>query len=270
MTTTAPGLPNGQCLLDDLGVLEVAGADAARFLQGQLSQDVSKLDARARFAGLHSPQGRTLAILRLVAVTPEVIRCVLPRELVGATIEVLRKYVLRSKVTLADASDAWHIVGVNTDLRMLRFVPRATAVDATIARDDWRAADIADGLPQVYGANREAFVAQMLNLDCVGGIAFDKGCYTGQEVIARAHYRGRVKRRMQRFRTRAACDPASLAIGAEGALADGRGFRVVERVAHADGRIEFLAVAPLAPADRPAAGDTIDCEALPLPYALPA
>ena len=55
------------------------------------------------------------------------------------------------------------------------------------------------GLPQVYAATSETFVAQMLNLDLLGAIAFDKGCYTGQEVIARAHYRGRVKRRMQRW-----------------------------------------------------------------------
>jgi folate-binding protein YgfZ len=66
-------------------------------------------------------------------------------------------------------------------------------------RDSWERADIAAGLPQVYAATSEAFVAQMLNLDLLGAIAFDKGCYTGQEVIARAHYRGRVKRRMQRW-----------------------------------------------------------------------
>src|SRR6185312_17370732 len=68
-------------------------------------------------------------------------------------------------------------------------------------REVWRQLDIISGLPQVYGATSEEFVAQMLNLDLVGAIAFDKGCYTGQEVIARAHYRGRVKRRLQRFRS---------------------------------------------------------------------
>ena len=66
---------------------------------------------------------------------------------------------------------------------------------------------IAAGEPQVYAATSEAFVAQMLNLDLLNAIAFDKGCYTGQEVIARAHYRGRVKRRMQRFVTEAPAAP---------------------------------------------------------------
>jgi hypothetical protein len=81
----------------------------------------------------------------------------------------------------------------------------------------------------------------MLNLDVLGAIAFDKGCYTGQEVIARAHYRGRVKRRLQRFRSRG---PLDLKPGDRGELADGRSFTVVEAVRLVDGRCEFLAVAP--------------------------
>jgi folate-binding protein YgfZ len=110
------------------------------------------------------------------------------------------------------------------------------------ARDVWRLLDIADGEAQVYAATSEEFVAQMLNLDALDAIAFDKGCYTGQEVIARAHYRGRVKRRLQRFVSRGA---ATLAVGESGTLADGRTFKVVEAVSLTDGRSEFLAVAPI-------------------------
>jgi folate-binding protein YgfZ len=110
-------------------------------------------------------------------------------------------------------------------------------------RDVWRLLDIADGEAQVYAATSEEFVAQMLNLDALDAIAFDKGCYTGQEVIARAHYRGRVKRRLQRFVSRGAV--AKLAVGESGQLADGRAFKVVEAVRLGDGRWEFLAVAPL-------------------------
>jgi folate-binding protein YgfZ len=94
----------------------------------------------------------------------------------------------------------------------------------------------------VYAATSEEFVAQMLNLDSVGGIAFDKGCYTGQEVIARAHYRGRVKRRMQRFVSR---EPRQLSPGDSGQLADGRTFKVVLSAPLADGRCDFLAVASI-------------------------
>ena len=92
-------------------------------------------------------------------------------------------------------------------------------------RQRWRAgrcADIAEGLPQVYAATSEAFVAQMLNLDLLGAIAFDKGCYTGQEVIARAHYRGRVKRRMQRW------------LNGSGISLQARGCRARPRRARAD------------------------------------
>ena len=142
-------------------------------------------------------------------------------------------------------------------------------------RDAWRLLDIADGVPQVYAATSEEFVAQMLNLDALGGISFEKGCYTGQEVIARAHYRGRVKRRLQRFRSRG---PARLAIGESGQLADGRAFKVVEAAQLTNGRCEFLAVTAMVGggdggADeqpRPSAGAAaIDAEPLPLPYALP-
>ena len=133
---------------------------------------------------------------------------------------------------------------------------------------------IAAGEPQVYRATSEEFVAQMLNLDALGAIAFDKGCYTGQEVIARAHYRGRVKRRMQRFVTVPGQQP--LEPGDAGELSDGRAFRTVDGVMLTDGRYEFLAVAPLeagetdgSPHAGLAATGRIDAETLPLPYALP-
>jgi folate-binding protein YgfZ len=149
-------------------------------------------------------------------------------------------------------------------------------------RDAWRLLDISDGVAQVYAATSEEFVAQMLNLDVLEGIAFDKGCYTGQEVIARAHYRGRVKRRMQRFFSRG---ELQLVPGASGQLADGRAFKVVDAVQLANGRCEFLAVAPLVVGvveDAPGVGTyagagapatntpaAVDAEVLPLAYSLP-
>ncbi|HQZ79943.1 MAG TPA: hypothetical protein PK681_04930 [Steroidobacteraceae bacterium] len=272
---------SGHCELDDLGVLTVRGRDAVAFLQGQLSQDVTRLGAgRASFAGCHTPQGRVIAILRLLP-GDDAIHCVLPQELIEALAARLRKYVLRSKVTLADERGRLRVIGVaHAGLRTLRIEAAAAAPGPAAADNDaitraaWRALDIADGLPQVYRATSEAFVAQMLNLDCVGGIAFDKGCYTGQEIIARAHYRGRVKRRMQRFRTVAA--PATpLAPGVSGVLADGSTFQVVDSVTLADGRAEFLAVAPLVAPDVPVPGTgagtaaVTGAEVLSLPYALP-
>jgi folate-binding protein YgfZ len=140
----------------------------------------------------------------------------------------------------------------------------------------WRRLGVEAGEPQVYASTSGEFVAQMLNLDAVGAIAFDKGCYTGQEVIARAHYRGRVKRRLQRFRT---AQPLALAPGDSGELTDGSAFRVVEAVRTADQGCEFLAVAPLVTADAGAQAEAsppgnrararVEAVRLPLPYALP-
>src|SRR5437762_14080280 len=87
----------------------------------------------------------------------------------------------------------------------------------------WERLSVAAGEPEVYAVTSEQFVAQMLNLDVLGAIAFDKGCYTGQEVIARAHYRGRVKRRLQRFVSHT---PLRLQPGDTGALNDGRAVKV--------------------------------------------
>jgi len=139
----------------------------------------------------------------------------------------------------------------------------------------WHAASVEAAEPQVFAATSGEFVAQMLNLDVLGAIAFDKGCYTGQEVIARAHYRGRVKRRLQRFVTDV---PAVLRPGDAGELTDGRTVKVVDAVQRSDGRCEFLGIAGFAADDSevadPAtaatrAGQIIAAQPLPMPYALP-
>ena len=128
----------------------------------------------------------------------------------------LRRYVLRAKVTITHESSAAAIVALARQWPAL----------ASVLTHDAHAQDIAAGMPQVYGATSGMFVAQMLNLDCVDAISFTKGCYTGQEIIARAHYRGRIKRRMQRFLTDAV---TTLAPGQGVTLSDGRAARSEER-----------------------------------------
>jgi folate-binding protein YgfZ len=282
--------------LDDLGMVRVQGPDALRFLQGQLSNDVSRLAPdRSLLAGYHNPQGRAIALLRLLWLGTEDFIGVLPRELTGPVAARLAKYVLRAKVKITDESSQWHALGViGADAAKLPepaacarvgdTPPRWLSVSRTRVSTDgerrrWHGLDIEAGQAQVFGATTEQFVAQMLNLDVLDAIAFDKGCYTGQEVIARAHYRGRVKRRMQRFATRGPCE---LAPGSAGRLGDGRPFKVVDAVGLEDGRCEFLAVAPLAgpesegaesegaePGADPVANLRVDALSLPLPYSLP-
>jgi folate-binding Fe-S cluster repair protein YgfZ len=99
--------------LGDLGVLRFRGADAVRFLQGQVSNDTERLNAeRSQLAGYHNPQGRTIALLRLVQLEPEDVLAILPRELIGTVAARLAKFVLRAKVKIADDSAGWRVAGL--------------------------------------------------------------------------------------------------------------------------------------------------------------
>lgn len=290
-----------------LGVLAVRGPDARRFLQGQLSADVLALaPGELRWSGCHNPQGRALAVPRLCCDGDDVL-ALLPADLLAPLLEQLRRYVLRSRLALSDETSAWRVLGIvappaslppwTTGCAKLPANPagtrtlllqRADEPEIALAADSqrppacWRRLDIAEGLPQVYAATSGRFVAQMLNLDVIGAVAFDKGCYTGQEVIARAHYRGRVKRRMQRFHS-AGIRAADWPPGAAGELPDGRRFEIVDSVDLDDGGCEFLAVAStetgapvtdiasdaIATSDSAGARCCPDAHPLPLPYALP-
>ena len=320
--------PSPPVALPDYGVLAVRGPEARRFLNGQVSQDVLALDpSRVRLAGLNNPQGRLLALMRLVApaddATGHTVHCVLPRALVAETRTLLQRYLLRAKATVHDESDAWRLEGLWGDTpcdvaalgetlptpemptagmqvavmhtagaivwrhapdgRCLRLIVAKDPAPApsempdpvqAAARSAWRLADIACGLPEVQPATRATFVAQMLNLDVLGGISFTKGCYTGQEVIARAHYRGRVKRRLQRFEAVPTVGAPMPVAGDTLPLRDGRAARVVDAALRPDGRLEFLAVAPLVAEEtdpEATSGTTpvLESTALPLPYALP-
>jgi tRNA-modifying protein YgfZ len=136
---------------------------------------------------------------------------------------------------------------------------------------DWRLADIRAGLPQIYLSTSEAFVAQMLNLDLLDGISFSKGCYTGQEIIARTQHLGRIKRRLYRL----LLPLGEWRIGQALRLSDGRAGRVIEAI-RSGGGFEALAVLPdlgslssRESADGDAvAGAAVAAAPLPLPYEL--
>ncbi|HEY1314060.1 MAG TPA: hypothetical protein VGE92_09285 [Steroidobacteraceae bacterium] len=291
-------------LLAYLGILRFVGPDSLSFLQGQVSNDTRLLaQGRSLLAAHSSPQGRVLALLRILPHSNGV-SAILPRELVVPTLEALRKFVLRAKVKIEDASDALRVVGVHGAHRLesagLAAPPSSTASEAhglgvaavngdsgrywvigpeeTLSQRglgpgvasaeqierDWRLADIRAGLPQIYLTTREAFVAQMLNLDLLDGISFTKGCYTGQEIIARTQHRGRIKRRLYRLRL----PPGEWQVGQTLRLTDGRSGRVTEAVSVAGG-FEALAVLNVEPADGEAEpGAAVAADPLPLPYAL--
>lgn len=273
-----------------LGLILASGADARTFLQGQLSADLLSLTAgEVRLAACNSPQGRVQA-LPWIVVRDEAVGLIVPGSLMDSTLLRLRKYLLRAKVQLQPAPATLSVqmidantVPVVTDLaaaehRQIGDVSylRLPGLDALLRIGNPVNQDLVDdtdlrwvraGLPQVYPATHEAFIAQMLNVDLLGGISFDKGCYTGQEIIARAHYRGTVKRRM--FRFRAACPPPPP--GTRILTGEQHAGDVVSAAA-ADTGCELLAVISLAQLDKPLQMDGLEhspLERLTLPYEVP-
>ena len=269
------------------GVLAFRGPDTAKFLQGQLSADTEKLaPGMSTLAGLHNPQGRVIALLGLTRTSPDEFFAVLPDELVATVAQRLRKFVLRARVKIEAPAPGLRVLGSADDGaapslpriawagRTLLLVPESHELFDAPAGDSarWESWQVSQGVPQVYAATSETFVAQMLNLDLLGAIAFDKGCYTGQEVIARAHYRGRVKRRLQRWRRAGAM---SLKPGDAVRSADGRALTVVRVASGGESGGELLAVGTFGAiadgggAEGADAGVPIVEGPLPLPYELP-
>jgi len=289
--------------LPHLGILRFSGPDALSFLQGQVSNDTTRLaEGSALFAAYSSPQGRVLALIYLLPHSTG-IAAIMPREVLPATLERLKKFVLRAKVKIEDAAESLAVAGYHGDeaLRQVGLpVPDATGrylehngvgVAAVGAEHrywvignpaepalhlqsngaaeriehDWRLADIHAGLPQIYAATSEAFVAQMLNLDRLNGISFTKGCYTGQEIIARTQHLGRIKRRLFRL----SLPTGDWRVGQALQLDDGRQGRIVDVIATA-AHTEALAVLSLEPGmeGETTAQSAVAAAVLPLPYQL--
>jgi folate-binding protein YgfZ len=213
--------------LDRYGLLAVTGADARAFLHAQLTNDIQHLPAdRAALAGWCTPKGRLLASM-LVFARGEGFLLQLARDLAAATAKRLSMYVLRSKVKIADESHAWaqygvwdsalavsgvawegDVVTVRVDAgRFLRIGPADKfSLAATKLEDAWTLEEIRAGRPLISAATQDKFVPQMVNFEALGAVSFQKGCYPGQEIVARAQYRGEVKRRMVRVQVPAGAE----------------------------------------------------------------
>lgn len=242
------------------GLLSVTGEQAREFLHAQLTNDIANLPAdRAALAGWCSAKGRLLATF-LVVPFPDGFLLQLSRDLAAPIAKRLSMFVLRSKVRVADESDAWTQIGawggvpgapaetlataaadasllVRIDERrvlMLSRQPRSPAGDE-VQETQWTLDEIRAGRPLITAATQDLFVPQMVNLEALGGVSFKKGCYPGQEIVARAQYRGQVKRRMKHLKA-----PAGVA------LAPGQEYEggTVVDVAPAGASIELLAVLP--------------------------
>ena len=211
--------------LDDFAALRVSGEDRVDFLQGQLTQNMAGVtSSRAAPAAWCNRQGRVLCLM-VAADWRDSIFLILPAGMADFCADGLSRYILRAKVKielwdqgifgcagLDDlAAEAWACAGHETYCAvrlpgpgqralLLGEPPAAFGVsaDSGWTPDKWRLADIEAELPWIGQQTSGKFLAHSLNLDRSGAVSFTKGCYVGQEIIARMEHRGRPKRRMRR------------------------------------------------------------------------
>lgn len=222
---------HGIASLTHLGVIRVAGEDAVKFLQGQLTNDFALLaPGHARLAAFCSPKGRMQASFIGFKRGADEVLLVCSQDLLAQTLKRLSMFVMRAKAKLTDASADFQLFGLvgsavadanaapwslfetahgpavtlypaDGQPRALLLAPAGTAAEAAapgaplLSADQWAWREVRSGVATVTLPLFEALVPQMLNYESVGGVNFKKGCYPGQEVVARSQFRGTLKRR---------------------------------------------------------------------------
>lgn len=221
---------HGIAPLPHLGVIRAHGEDAAHFLQGQLTQDVTGLKpGQARLAALCNPKGRMLASFQVLRRADDELLLVTSADTLAATLKRLSMFVLRARLKLSDATAELALrglignattsvaagahqtsAGAQNDPAFTISLPAADGAPralwlaaagtpppagAELSEADWLAAEVRAGVARITRPVVEAFVPQMLNYESVDGVHFQKGCYPGQEVVARSQFRGAIKRR---------------------------------------------------------------------------
>lgn len=212
-----PSLPN-------LTLIEASGADAPEFLHGQFTNDVLGLeDGKATLSAWCNPKGRVIATF-LLCRSGNRYWLALPQALKAAFLRRLKLYVLRASVNIAVADEGLALAGtigapagqsraagvfpvvppaagLNNDLAIVIAAPETLRESQTGLEGNeqaWDAANVRQGIPWLEEQTRERFLPQELNLEALGALSYDKGCYPGQEIIARLRYRGEVKRLLRR------------------------------------------------------------------------
>ncbi|MFB2726898.1 tRNA-modifying protein YgfZ [Shewanella mangrovisoli] len=214
--------------LSHLGLIKVVGEQGRSFIHGQVTTDISSLEANQWRWGAHcDPKGKMIASFRTFAIQ-EALLMLLPRETIEVDLPQLQKYAVFSKATLTNATAEWTLLGVageqatqfmtqhfgeiteeltlvehgailkDADRFILVLQPDAattlvgehTVFDASV----WQALEITAGYPNLAPSHANQYVPQMCNLQAINGISFNKGCYMGQETVARMKYRGGNKR----------------------------------------------------------------------------
>jgi len=221
---------SGVARVSHWGVIEAVGEDSITFLNSQLSNDLKQLSAtQARLAAFCSAKGRMQASFVVVQRSDGAVLLLCSHDLLAATLKRLSMFVMRAKTALRDATEEFSVFGLlgastkalaesalapwsaladgqasTVQLYPAQGLPRqlwVAEVNApaptgeTLALSDWQCTEVLSGIATVSAPVVDAFVPQMLNYDAVGGVSFKKGCYPGQEVVARSQFRGTLKRR---------------------------------------------------------------------------
>ena len=292
--------------LDHLALLRVRGVDARSFLDSQLTRNVPTDPSVASLFGYCSPKGRLLASGLLWA-DGDAVSVLISRDIAEAIAKRLRMYLLRAKATIEDATSSTRLVGqVGSDplpavaadaapwtattvdgrtwirypdaesrKRYLVVGPADVAPDEVAGAVDaatWRWLDIRAGLPRIGEATQERFVPQMLNLEALGGVDFRKGCFPGQEIVARSQYLGKLKRRTA-LATAGAIEPPAPGTDVWSTGENEASGLIVDAARGPDGIVSLLVELPVAlfaSGDlRIGAPDGAPLVLEPLPYVLP-
>ncbi|MCU8061382.1 tRNA-modifying protein YgfZ [Shewanella sp. SM55] len=253
--------------LSHLGLIKVVGEQGRSFIHGQVTTDISSLATDQWRWGAHcDPKGKMLASFRTFAIQ-DALFMLMPKDAIEVDLPQLQKYAVFSKATLSNASTEWTLLGVageqasqfvnkhfgdiQQELTLIengailkdaeRFILVLTpdAAAALVAQSElsvfdasaWQALEIAAGYPNLAASHASQYVPQMCNLQAVNGISFNKGCYMGQETIARMKYRGGNKRALYILRGHTNLQ-INLASGLEIAMEDSfrRGGQIIEFV----------------------------------------
>ena len=211
--------------LSGLSILEICGEDANSFMNGQFTTDIMKLhDKAVQLSSWCNPKGRVISIFFIFR-SGESYYLFLPRELKESFCKRLQMYILRAAVTIQDRDEDFVCIGVRGDnvdsllalpntmgfkladtvkqralifgesITMQNLWGKLSSEYSPVGTDCWQLFNTNAGMPWVTSETSEEYLPQELNLDLVEGLDFNKGCYPGQEIVARVHYRGQVKRR---------------------------------------------------------------------------
>ena len=272
--------PSFYCPISHERLLAVRGVDASKFLQGQLTCNLNYLDEQTSSLGARcTAKGRMLSSFRIVPQGDGYLLA-MAAELLEAQMAELQKFAVFFIVNLTDESALWARFGLSHADPLLNEIGLALPADAnSVARhgeamairradgcaelwisstqaeeirtlladklteaplNDWLLGQIRAGIGQVFGPTRELFIPQMINLQALGGVSFKKGCYTGQEIVARMQYLGKLKRRLYRLSLPGSELPAIASEVFSPVHASAVGEVVL--AATADGAVELLAV----------------------------